>query len=731
MPAAAKLVRVAVPVPLGDGFDYLWNGEGAAPPPGSRVRVPFGRGERIGIVLEHRAESPVSPTKLKPVRAALDPRPVIAPELLRTLRWAAEYYHHPIGEVVKHALPGLLRKGRAPGEPRVRGWQLTAGGRAALAAPCRAARQAEVLDALSSGACVAAAVLKARGVRSDALRRLTRKGWIEPCVLIAAAQAAEPQAPLVALPRLTPEQAAALERLESAAPGFHAFLLHGVTGSGKTEVYLRLIRAEIDRGRQTLMLVPEIGLTPQLVGRLRARFGEELAVIHSALTETERVVAWHKVQSSAAKVVVGTRSAVFAPLSRPGLVIVDEEHDVSYKQQEGFKYSARDLAVVRARSLGIRVLLASATPSLESLRNARADRYHLLEMPKRIGGAGVPTLRVIDLNLHATRHGLSTPLVATMTTHLEQGNQVLLFLNRRGFAPVLYCPQCREAEECDRCDARLTVHARQGVLRCHHCGRERPLRWSCERCGTERVGVGAGTERVSDALQSLYPDRRIARLDRDVTARRGALAAVLGDVERGATDILVGTQMLTKGHDFARVTLVGILSADQGLFGTDLRSNERLAQTIVQVAGRAGRRDRRGEVLIQTRFPEHPLLKSLLADGYAAFATLALEERRLAGWPPFSHLAVFRAEAVDRRPVFDFLMKLRDHAEAQSRGVQILGPAPAAMERRGGRFRAQLLLQSPARGALHALVGGSLAALRDWRESRRVRWSIDVDPAEI
>jgi primosomal protein N' (replication factor Y) len=728
MTAAPKLVRVAVPVPLADGFDYVWNGEEPLPRPGCRVRVPFGRGERVGVVLEHPAATPLPEAKLKPVREALDREPLIDAELLGTLIWAAEYYHHPIGEVVKHALPGLLRKGRAADAPPAPAWQLTAAGCAAAGAgrPARAGRQTAVLAALTGAGCVTADALRECGGTPDALRRLERKGWIESCVPAAHAvcERREPGPPL------TPDQAAAVARVEM-TNGFETFLLQGVTGSGKTEVFLQLIRSQLDRGRQSLLLVPEIGLTPQLVGRLRERFGGELAVIHSALTESERAAAWRSVQTRNVKLVVGTRSAVFAPLPDAGLIVVDEEHDPSYKQQQGFRYSARDLAVVRGQRLRIPVLLASATPSLESLRNARIGRYRLLTMPVRIGAAGAPEFRVVDLTKHASRQGLSTPLLAAMDAHLTRGNQVLLFLNRRGFAPALFCPQCQTVEECDRCDARMTVHARNGVLRCHHCGRERPLRWACDRCGAERIGVGAGTQRVSDELQSLYPQRRIARLDRDVTLRRGALAAVLGDVERGAIQIIVGTQMLTKGHDFPRVTLVGILNADQGLFGTDFRSDERLAQTIVQVAGRAGRRDVPGEVVIQTHFPDHPLLRSLLTEDYAAFATLALEERRLANWPPFSHLAVWRAEAQARGDVFAFLGKLRADAATKAGTVQILGPAPAAMERKGGRYRGQLLFQSESRAALHRLIDRCLGQLRDWRESRRVRWSIDVDPAEL
>jgi primosomal protein N' (replication factor Y) len=725
-----NLIRVAVPVPLAEGFDYLWTGPGAPPAVGSRVRVPFGRGERVAIVLEHPAATPLPRAKLRACDSVLDAAPIIAAELLDILRFAADYYHHPIGEVVKHALPAALRQGRALGAPRETGWRLTPLGRQALDEPRarRGVRQTAVLHDLSNEACLGARELARRGAPPAFMRRLAERSWVEPCELAEQPPPAGPRSPPL---ELTPDQATALDAIDAAGPGFAAFLLHGVTGSGKTEVFLRLIATELDRGRQTLLLVPEIGLTPQLVGRLRERFGAALVVLHSALAASERTAAWHKAQAGQAMLVVGTRSAVFAPLPKCGLVIVDEEHDPSYKQQDGFRYSARDLAVARARRLDVRVVLASATPSLESLQNAYSGRYRLLRLPRRIGAAGPPVVRIIDLQKHATRQGLSTPLLASIDAHLERGNQVLLFLNRRGFAPALFCPQCQTVEECDRCDARMTVHARTGSLLCHHCGRERPLLWACARCGSERIGVGAGTERVTDVLRSLYPDRRIQRLDRDITARRGALAAVLEDVARGDTQILVGTQMLTKGHDFPRVTLVGILNADQGLFGTDFRSNERLAQTIVQVAGRAGRRDQQGEVVIQTHFPEHPLLRSLLAEDYTAFAALALEERRHASWPPFSHLAVWRAEATQRPRVFDFLTKLRDHAAGAGDAVQVLGPAPAPMERSRGRYRGQLLFQSRARNALHALVTASLEALRGWRETRRVRWSIDIDPVEI
>jgi primosomal protein N' (replication factor Y) len=495
-------------------------------------------------------------------------------------------------------------------------------------------------------------------------------------------------------------------------------------------VYLRLIAAELAAGRQTLLLVPEIGLTPQLVARLRTRFGTELAILHSALTERERFDAWRRAFREGAKLVVGTRSAVFAPLPSAGLIIVDEEHDTSYKQQTGFRYSARDLAVVRAQRLGVPIVLGSATPSLETFHNAVSGRYRKLDLPRRIGAAGVPTLRVVDLNRHASRQSMSTPLVAAIEQHLAAGNQALLFLNRRGFAPVLFCANCKDIEECRRCDARMTVHARAGEVRCHHCGAHRPLDWTCPTCGTERIAVGAGTQRVADELAALFPRARVARLDRDSTSRKGALAAVLEDVGAGNTDILIGTQMLTKGHDFPRVTLVGVLSADQGLFGTDPRSHERLAQTILQVAGRAGRADRPGEVIIQTHYPEHPLLASLLGGDYSAFATLALAERRETQWPPFAHLAVWHAEATQRDAALALLEKVRIHLGTPQHAT-VLGPVAQTMERKDGRYRAQLILRATQRAPLHRLVSRALTFVRGLPEARRVRWSVDVDPLEI
>jgi primosomal protein N' (replication factor Y) len=734
MSPPSELVSVALPVPLADAFDYLAPAAGPLPQVGCRVRVPFGRGERIGLVVAHPSATALEPGRLKAIGAVLDDTPLIGGELLASLRWAAEYYHHPLGAVLSHALPGLLREGRAIDDPPAIEWQLTDLGRAVDVArlPRTARQQARALLALRDRA-LTAAELSEHDVASSALSRLEAKGWIAPAPA-AARMAEEQRAAPRGEPELTTDQRAVLDEIaaaQKASPKFRPYLLHGVTGSGKTEIYLRLIAAELAADRQSLLLVPEIGLTPQLVKRLRDRFGEELAVLHSAVSERERFDAWRRAYRAEARLVVGTRSAVFAPLPAAGLIIVDEEHDSSYKQQTGFRYSARDLAVVRAQRLEVPILLGSATPSLETFNNALQGRYRKLALPRRIGSAGAPRVRVVDLNRHASRQTLSTPLIASIGQHLAAGNQVLLFLNRRGFAPALFCPQCKSTEQCRRCDARMTVHAKAGVVRCHHCGAERALSWACGACGGERIAVGAGTQRIGDELAALFPAARIARLDRDSTSRKGALAAVLNDVEAGNVEILVGTQMLTKGHDFPRVTLVGVLNADQGLFGTDPRSHERLAQTILQVAGRAGRADRPGEVVIQTHHPNHPLLTCLLDGDYTAFATLALEERREAAWPPFAHLALWHAEAARRQTAVEFLEQVRAAAVAERSSVAVLGPVPLAMERKDGHYRAQLLFRSPERAPLHRLVERTLHAVRGGQAARRARWSVDIDPLEI
>jgi len=687
----------------------------------------------MGVLVETRARSELPDARLKAALSVIDDEPVFDEPLLELLRWSADYYRHAPGEVIAAALPAALRAGAAMLETTER-WTLTAAARTGQLPPLpgRANRLRELAEFLGGRGSADAAELVAFSPRwRDHARELEKRGWISRLRVAEQAPArGEVQTSKGLDP--TPEQSLAIDAIAAARGAFAPFLLHGVTGSGKTEVYLRAIEAVVARGEQALVLVPEIALTPQLVARFAQRFDAPLAVLHSSLSDQERLRAWRAARSGTAPVVIGTRSAIFAPLARPGLIVVDEEHDPSYKQQEGFRYSARDLALVRAQRLGIPVVLGSATPSLESLARVRAGKATLLSLPNRTAGASQPALHLIDLRKHGETQGIATPTLFAIKRHLEAGGQVLLYLNRRGYAPSLFCPACGWVAPCPRCDARLTVHQRDQRLHCHHCGTEQRMPEICPSCGEAVKPVGQGTERIEETLARLFPDVPLARIDRDAVRRRGALEAALERVTSGEVKLLVGTQMLTKGHHFPDVSLVVVLNADQGLFGTDFRASERLAQTIVQVAGRAGRAERPGEVLVQTEYPEHPLLAQLVAGGYDAFATAALAERQQARWPPFARVAVLRAEAAQREAPTAFLDRARELAESMpTAGVEVLGPAAAPMERRAGHYRAQLLLHAPTHSPLQRLFGRWLPAVEELPEARKVRWSLDVDPLEL
>ena len=730
----APFLRVALDTPLRRLFDYRAPATDAARPlvPGMRVEVPFGSRRLVGVLIELAASSDVPAAKLKVAIAALDAEPVLDAVTFELVRWAADYYHQPIGEAFAAALPALLRSGRplVALEPR---WRLTAAGAAARATATRlGTRQRALIAALAASDSIGADAPALDGAQARAaLRALVARGWVEHYEL-EPPRIDPPPSTAAAGPVPTAAQAAAVAAIGATLDGFAPWLLHGVTGSGKTEVYLRVIERTLAAGRQALVLVPEIALTPQAVARFRARFTTPLALLHSGLTPGERLAMWRAARSGEAGVVIGTRSAIFTPLARPGVIVVDEEHDASYKQQEGFRYSARDLAVLRAQRHGIPVILGSATPSLETLQQAQSGRYRRADLPLRTGTAGAPRVSIVDLRVHEARHGIATPARLAMQRHLDAGGQVLLYLNRRGFAPTLFCPGCGWSAPCAQCDARLTVHRRRHRLVCHHCGAEAPIPFACPSCASELRPVGEGTERVEDALEEFFPRLPVVRIDRDTVHGRGEMEAAFARVHSGAARILVGTQMLTKGHDFPDVTLVVVLNADQGLFGADFRASERLAQSIVQVAGRAGRAARAGEVLVQTACPQHPLLLQLLESGYDGFAAAALAERAAAGWPPYSHLALLRADGSTREHALEFLAAARAAAAGLAGStLRLLGPAPAAMERRAGRYRAQLLLESRERGPLQRLLRAWLPRVAALPELRRVRWSIDVDPLEV
>ena len=731
MTATEPVFQVAVPVPIRRRFDYLPPKSGGMPPvrPGVRVRVPFGRATAIGVVVDIAATSTIHAPRLKRIREVIDTEPLLDAATLKLLVWASGYFQHPIGEVVVGTLPRLLRLGRAPKSGLGVRYAATTAGRQALAEGIGGAPvQAHLLALMVAGGSVSEAALAAE--RRDwrrPLRALIAKGRAEPV--------RDPLRPATCIdrPTLNAEQQRAVDAVTTRLDEFSPCVLEGVTGSGKTEVYMRLIETVVARGYQVLVLIPEIGLTPQVLARFRARLACRVAALHSGLSDGERLAGWTQAREGSADVVVGTRSAVFVPLARPGLFVVDEEHDLSFKQQDGFRYSARDLAVVRARDAGTPIILGSATPSLEAIDNLRRGRYRHLELPHRAGGASPPRIDVVDLRSRPFDNGLCDVLIDAIEQTKARSEQALLFINRRGYAPVFMCHACGWVADCDRCDAHLVFHREDGRLRCHHCAAERSPIAECPGCGSNDLRpLGLGTERVASALEARIAGLRVARMDRDATRHRGALEALLERVHAGEVDTVVGTQMLAKGHHFPNVTLVAVLDADSGLFGIDFRATERMAQLLLQVAGRAGRGDRPGRVLLQTHHPEHPLLRVLVLEGYRKFCEEALDERRGARLPPFASFALVRAEALDPDAPRAFL---RD-AEACARrrpcpGVSVLGPAPSPMERRAGRYRAQLLVDATARAALQRFLPGWIADLETLPSARKVRWSVDVDPQEM
>jgi primosomal protein N' (replication factor Y) len=731
------ILRVAINAPLSRLFDYL--PPVGAPPhleesllPGCRITVPFGRREQTAVIVAHADKSEVPADKLRSAISPIDSAPVLNESDLWLVRFASNYYQHPIGEVVAAALPAPLRHGK-PLNPLIKKIRISSDGAAIDTDTLskRAPKQARLLATIQDAMIVGFDELDASQPGWRTLRKaLLDKGWVT-----VEESAEEPPGGGTASGQtgheLNSDQSDAVSAIRNLS-GFQVSLLDGVTGSGKTEVYLTLMQDEIAAGRQVLILVPEIGLTPQLVSRLATRLGEEPAVLHSALTDSARLAAWRAARSGTARVILGTRSAVFVPMKNPGLIIVDEEHDNSLKQQEGFRYSARDLAVARGKHLAVPVILGTATPSLESLQRCKDGAYQHLRLPTRAGSAAPPLLRLVDLNLHSSTDGLSDPAIAAIGKNLQSGGQTLVYLNRRGFAPTLICGGCGHIAECVRCDARMTVHAASKELRCHHCGASRRIDDDCGECGGQFKPLGEGTERLEDALRQRFPDHAIARIDSDTVRLKGTMNKALSMATTGETRILIGTQMLSKGHHFPDLTLVIVVNADQGLFSTDFRGSEKLAQSLVQVSGRAGRERRQGEVLIQTAYPTHPFWGELFGGGYERVAESALEERSNTAWPPFSRLALIRASAHKREDARAFLETAAKLIAPRNAGdIRVLGPVSAPMERRAGRYRAQLLLQSVNRQALQKLLQPLRTELENDRSARKVRWSVDVDPIEL
>ena len=727
-----NIVRVALAVPLPRFFDYLYAPD-LTPIVGGRVLVPFGSQKRVGIVVDLPASSDVAKEKLKPIIDVLDTESLFNSTTWDWLAWSANYYRAALGDVLFQALPVKLRNGESAVKNDRTFWRITDLGKQALESGelKRAKKQIEALNLL-----LTQYLEKGNNEISSAIwSALKGKDYVEE-VIVPTEQKSWQQAlgdnPLVNLDNrltLNKQQALAFSQLLF-QEGFNVWLLEGVTGSGKTEIYLQYIEEVLKKGKQVLVLVPEIGLTPQTVRRFQARFNVEIDVLHSNLNDTQRLNVWERARTGQSAIVIGTRSALFTQFSDLGLIILDEEHDGSFKQQDGWRYHARDLGIVLAQKLNIPILLGSATPSLESVNNVQNGKYRHLVLSKRAGNATALRQFVIDLKHQRIQNGLSEPLLKRMQEHLEKGNQVLLFLNRRGFAPVLLCHECGWIDECHHCEKPYTYHQHQRVLRCHHCGAQKTVPMQCGHCGsTHLVTTGLGTEQLEETLKARFPQYNIARIDRDSTARKGKLEGYLEDIQQGKSQILIGTQMLAKGHHFPNVTLVALVNVDNALFSLDFRAEERLAQLYVQVAGRSGRAEKQGEVVLQTHYPDHPLLTTLLEKGYQAFAEETLKLRHNMGLPPFSFQALFKAQCRHSEEAENALSQLASFFyEQKIEGLQVLGPIPAPFSKKAGQYRWQLLLQHASRKQLQAALSRYSPELI---KSSQVRLILDVDPLDL
>jgi primosomal protein N' (replication factor Y) len=715
------VLRVALDVPLPKLFDYLAE-DAARGDIGARVLVPFGKKHLVGLIVDVAARSEIADSRLRAIDRVLRDVPPLAREWLDLARFCSDYYQRPLGEVVATALPPRLRTARpVPSAPV--DYVLTPSGRDALAAmPARRKRLRALLLQLAHGRTSESEV---PGGARALLKKSLGAGWVTTF------DPPRSEIRFVRAHELTVEQQQAVERLRSGPDRFRVSLLFGVTGSGKTEVYLQLVAETLARGKQALVLVPEIALTPTLEKAFFERFpGAVIVTQTSAMAELERTRAWLTAHHGRADIVLGTRLAVFTSLPRLGLVVVDEEQDTSFKQREGLRYSARDLAIARAHSAGVPVLLCSATPSLETFHHAASGKYELVELTRRaIDRSVLPLVRLVDTRLHPTSEGLAAPVLDALAARLSRGEQSLVFLNRRGYAPVLACAACAWVKGCRRCSAHMVVHLAERQLRCHHCGLAESIPRACPECGDPDLqAFGRGTQRVEATLAEKFPRARILRLDSDAVRAKGRLRDLLDRAEHA--DILVGTQILAKGHHFERLTLACVLHADAGLFASDYRASERTFAQLQQVAGRSGRAGLAGEVLIQTRYPNHPLYRSLVGHDYHGFAQVLLSERRSAGFPPFVFEAALRAESADALRALHFLDSAIENAPSNRSSVTLFDPAPMSLARLGGMERAQVLLQSRSRPRLQKF-------LREWSgvlyrmPARAVRWHLDVDPLDF
>lgn len=734
MSANNHILEIALPIPLRRTFDYL------IPEHinknllliGMRVDVPFGRRKhQAGIIVAIKNSSELEEGKLKPIHSILDKEPIFNKQELELFALASRYYQHPFGEVLFNALPTKLRKAEISNDAINPYWQLSQKGldtelalmtkapkQQALLAFFKKSKQPLTQNDLSS------LDKSIRNTFSD----LKKKQLIEISTSINTFYS--PHTSTVAL---SEEQRKAVDAIKQYIHEYQCFLLDGVTGSGKTEVYLDVFRHCLEENKQVLLLTPEIGLTPQVVKRAEENLGVKVYQYHSKVSEGEKLECWQKAKNGQASIIIGTRSAIWLPLKKPGVIIIDEEHDLSYKQQDGFRYSARDIGILKAQKNNIPIVLGSATPSLESLGLCANNKSKRLVLTKRAGNASKPNTQLIDLRQQVMQGPLSQQLLKQIQNELENNHQVLLFLNRRGYATQLLCHDCGWICKCPRCDIAYTFHKQRNQLICHHCDKQQAVNNVCSDCHSSNLTtLGHGTERIEELLNSLFPENTVLRIDYDTTRKKSAMQDYIEKIHSGEGQILLGTQMLAKGHHFPNLSLVAVLDADRGLHSFDYRASERLAQLLVQVSGRAGRAKTQGKVIIQTYHPDHMFFKDLFNLDYFEFAQKLLEERKEAELPPYHYQALLRAEANQQQDVIRFLNMASHELSLHSKDqVLVFGPFPAPMERKQGRYRMQVMLQSASRNSLHKYISPVLLQFESHTLAKKVRWSIDIDPQDI
>ncbi len=724
-----SLLHIAIPTPLRTIFDYLNIDSNITPKVGMRVLVSFRSRQLVGIIVGiSRSTTEKNNAKLKTIEKFIDDQALIPQNTFDLIQWVSDYYHHPLGECFQAALPKKLRQQDPAVLKTETYWKLALKQDEIKLGE----KQQQIVSYLTnySSAISQQQITAELGSCKSSLLSLENKNVITQHQQVKQTLLACNTKPSHLLSK---QQLNIVDTLWKDHHSFKPYLLHGITGSGKTEVYIQLTKKIIEKGKQTIILIPEIGLTTQFVQRFRQHLEANIVVLNSAISDSDRKQAWLLARDGLTDVIIGTRSAVFTPLKNIGLIIIDEEHDSSYKQQDGLRYHARSVALIRAQRAEIPILLGSATPSLESLYNVEQGRYTQLTLTERATGAQLPKVRVIDSEGPKANSGLSSILYKSIKKQIGEGNQVLLFINRRGFAPVLMCHDCNWQATCTSCDAKMIVHQSRNILMCHHCGLIHRLIQHCPTCKTTELKTyGVGTQQLEQTLQQYFPETPVIRIDRDSTQKVNAFADIVADIQKGGAKILVGTQMLAKGHDFHNVTLVGVLDADQGLFSAGFRATETLAQLITQVTGRAGRGEKSGEVFIQTSQPQHRFWKELIGKNYSYIAHKILEQRKDMGMPPAGSLCVIRAEDRQQTLAMLFLTEVLDVLnQANQQQVMILGPVPAIMEKRAGRYRAQLLLSCEKRKPIHQLLDHTIDVISKLKLARKVRWSIDIDPVDL